>query len=134
AGEAGERQVAAAIGAHMKAVGLDVEVHDAAPGRPNVVGVLEGRRKGRWLMFCGHSDTVGVEGMAAPFDPVERDGRLYGRGAQDMKGGVAAILAAARAIAERNLLCGGKLVVAIVADEEHASIGAEHVAKTMTCD
>ena len=41
----------------------------SAPGRPNVIGVLEGRAPGRSLMFCGHIDTVGVEGMAAPFDP-----------------------------------------------------------------
>src|SRR5256885_2207634 len=103
AGAAGERQVAAAIAAHMKAIGLDVEVHDAAPGRPNVVGVLEGRRKGRSLMFCGHVDTVGVDGMRAPFDPVERDGRLYGRGAQDMKRGVAAMIDAAPVVASNGI-------------------------------
>ena len=74
------------------------------PGRPNVVGVLEGRAKGRTLMFCGHTDTVGVAGMTDPFTPVERDGRLYGRGAQDMKGGVAAmIVGRARDRAARRL-------------------------------
>ena len=69
------------------------------PGAPNVIGVLEGRGNGRSLMLCGHVDTVGVEGMTAPFDPVERDGRLYGRGSQDMKGGVAAMIDAARVVA-----------------------------------
>ena len=124
AGAAGEKQIAAAIAAHMKAIGLDVEVHDAAPGRPNVVGVLEGRRKGRSLMFCGHIDTVGVDGMRAPFDPVERDGRLYGRGAQDMKGGVAAMIDAARLVASEGLE-SGRLIVAAVVDEEYASVGAD---------
>ena len=61
------------------------------------------RAPGRSLMFCGHMDTVGVEGMSAPFDPRERNGRLYGRGAQDMKGGVAAMIDAARVVAADGL-------------------------------
>ena len=84
-GAAGEGAVAQAVAAEMRGFGLDVVVEDVGPGRPNVVGVLDGRAPGRTLMFCGHLDTVGVEGMDRPFDPVERDGRLYGRGAQDMK-------------------------------------------------
>ena len=80
-------------------IGLDVSIEAVAPGRPNVVGVLEGARPGRTLMFCGHTDTVGVTGMNDPFTPVERDGRLYGRGAQDMKGGVAAMIDAAALVA-----------------------------------
>ena len=91
---------------HLRRIGLDVEIQEVAPGRPNVIGVLEGRGKGRSLMFCGHVDTVGVEGMAAPFDPVERGGRLYGRGSQDMKGGVAAMIDAARIIADEGLAGG----------------------------
>lgn len=124
AGAAGEAAIAAAIAAHLRRIGLDVEVQDAAPGRPNVIGVLEGRAKGRSLMFCGHVDTVGVEGMTAPFDPIERDGRLYGRGTQDMKGGVAAMIDAARIVAEEGL-AAGRLVVAAVVDEEYASAGAD---------
>ena len=123
-GAAGEAAIAAAIAAHLRGIGLDVELQDAAPGRPNVIGVLEGRRKGRSLMLCGHIDTVGVEGMPAPFDPIERDGRLYGRGAQDMKGGVAAMIDAARVVASRGLE-SGRLVIAAVVDEEYASIGAD---------
>jgi len=96
-----------------------------APGRPNTVAVLEGRRPGPTLMFCGHVDTVGVAGMDAPFTPIEKHGRLYGRGAQDMKSGVAAMMDAARLIAESGGLDAGRLIIAAVVDEEHSSIGAD---------
>src|ERR1044072_1534980 len=92
---AGEEEVAQAAAHKMQSAGLDVQLEHVVEGRPNVVGVLEGRSPGPTLMFCGHLDTVGVIGMSAPFDPVERDGKLYGRGAQDMKGGVAAMISAA---------------------------------------
>jgi acetylornithine deacetylase len=133
-GAAGEGAIAAAIAAELRSIGLDVEVEEVSPGRPNVVGVLEGRAPGRTLMFCGHTDTVGVAGMSAPFDPNERDGRLYGRGAQDMKGGVAAMIGAARAIAESGGLKTGRLVVAAVIDEEHASLGADALVERWTAD
>jgi acetylornithine deacetylase len=123
-GAAGEAQIAQAVAAQLRQLGLDVEMQEVAPGRANVIGVLEGRGKGRSLMLCGHVDTVGVEGMQAPFDPVERDGRLYGRGAQDMKGGVAAMIDAAR-LAARDGLHSGRLIVAAVVDEEYASLGAD---------
>lgn len=125
AGAAGEAAVARALVAELRTIGLAVEIQEAAPGRPNVVGTLEGRAPGRSLMYCGHIDTVGVSGMTRPFEPVERDGRVYGRGSQDMKSGVAAMIGAARAIAESGGLDSGRLVIACVVDEEHASIGAD---------
>lgn len=124
-GASGEAAVARALAEHMRGIGLTVHVQEVAPGRPNVVGVLDGRRPGRSLMFCGHIDTVGVAGMARPFDPVERDGRVYGRGSQDMKGGIAAMVDAARVIARDGGLEAGQLLIACVVDEEHASIGAD---------
>jgi acetylornithine deacetylase len=132
-GAAGEGEIARAIAEYMRRSGLDVQVQEVAPGRPNVVGVLEGRAAGRSLMFCGHVDTVGVDGMEAPFDPQIRDGRLYGRGSQDMKGGIAAMLDAARQAAERGF-SKGRLIVAAVVDEEYASIGADAVAAAWTAD
>ncbi len=124
-GGAGEAAVAERIAAELRAAGIDVELTDAVPGRPNVVGVVEGRTPGRTLMLCGHTDTVGVDGMAAPFDPIERDGCLYGRGSQDMKSGVAAMVDAAISVARGGGMATGRLVVAAVADEEHASSGAD---------
>jgi acetylornithine deacetylase len=133
-GAAGEADIARAIAGEMRGFGLDVELQELVPGRPNVIGLLEGRSKGRTLMFCGHTDTVGVGGMEAPFSPVERNGRLYGRGAQDMKGGVAAMIAATRAIAEAGGLGSGRIVIAAVVDEEHSSIGAEALVTTWAAD
>src|SRR5436190_4219395 len=123
-GAPGETAIAEAIAVHLRGIGLDVEIQPVVPGRANVIGVLEGRGRGRSLMLCGHVDTVGVEGMTAPFDPIEKDGRLYGRGAQDMKGGVAAMIDAARQVAEEGFPAG-RLVVAAVVDEEYASLGAD---------
>ena len=133
-GGAGETAAAGRVAAALRAAGIDVEVTEAAPGRPNVVGVVEGRSAGRALMLCGHTDTVGVEGMAAPFDPVVRGGRVHGRGSQDMKGGVAAMVDAAVAVARAGGLPRGRLVVAAVADEEHASAGAEALVAAHAAD
>jgi acetylornithine deacetylase len=133
-GGAGEAKIAQIIATEMRSFGMEVQVTDAAHHRPNVVGALEGKAPGRTLMFCGHTDTVGVAGMKAPFDPVVRDGRLYGRGSQDMKGGVAAMIGAARKLAATGGLRAGKLVIAAVADEEHASLGARELVKGWQAD
>jgi acetylornithine deacetylase len=133
-GGAGEGEIARAVAEELAACGCTVEVTDVAPGRPNVVGVLEGRRPGRTLLLCGHLDTVGVAGMAAPFSPVVREGRLYGRGAVDMKGGVAAMLGAVRALAATGGLAAGRLIVGAVADEEYTSLGAEALARAVRAD
>jgi acetylornithine deacetylase len=125
AGAEGEAAVARALVDELRAIGLQVEIQEVAPGRPNVVGTLEGKAPGRSLIYCGHIDTVGISGMTRPFDPVERDGRIYGRGSQDMKSGVAAMIGAARIIAESGGLDAGRLIIACVVDEEHASIGAD---------
>jgi acetylornithine deacetylase len=132
-GARGEGAAAQATAEYMRRLGLDVHVQEVVPGRPNVVGVLEGTSRGRSLMFCGHIDTVGVEGMQSPFDPREADGRLYGRGSQDMKGGVAAMIDAARVAAARGFRAG-RLIVAVVVDEEYASVGADALVREWSAD
>lgn len=132
-GAAGEAQIGEAIAAHLRTIGLDVVRQTVDGDRANIIGVLEGRAPGRSLMLCGHIDTVGVEGMGAPFSPEERDGRLYGRGAQDMKGGVAAMIDAARVVA-RGGLATGRLIVAAVVDEEYESRGADALVREWKAD
>jgi acetylornithine deacetylase len=123
-GANGENQIARAIAQLLQAGGLSVEVQEVTPGRMNVVGVVEGRQRGKSLMLCGHMDTVGVMGYGSPFDPVQKDGRIYGRGSQDMKGGLVAMIAAALHLS-KNGLKAGRVFLAAVIDEEYASIGAD---------
>jgi acetylornithine deacetylase len=121
-GGPGEGACATLLRGVLDAWGFRTEVHDAAPGRPNLVARIGEARGGRSLMLNGHLDVVGVEGMAhAPFDAEERDGRLYGRGSADMKGGIGAMCAAALRATRQGIR--GEIVVAAVADEEYESLG-----------
>ena len=131
-GAPGEREVSEVVRRALAAAGLDVAIQETASGRPNVIGVLDGRSPGPTAMFCGHLDTVGVEGMTDPFTPRISGGRLYGRGAEDMKGGVAAMIAAAAELARH--WTRGRLVVAGVVDEEHLSLGAEALVREWRAD
>jgi acetylornithine deacetylase len=88
-----------------------------------VIAVARGTGGGRSLLLNAHMDTVGVTGMEAPFEPRVEDGRLYGRGSFDMKGGLAAIMLATAEARRRRLR--GDVVLTAVADEEHGSIGSE---------
>jgi len=130
----GEKEIATLIAGRLRSAGMDVEVQLVDGERSNVIGVVEGAQKGRTLMLCGHMDTVGVAGMKAPFDPVEKDGRIYGRGSQDMKGGLAAMIAAVGHLATTGSLRSGRVVLAAVIDEEYASTGAEALVTGWTAD
>jgi acetylornithine deacetylase/succinyl-diaminopimelate desuccinylase-like protein len=122
-GAAGEAAIARYVAEWSERAGLEVEVEEAAPGRPNVIATAPGSGGGRSLLLNAHMDTVGVDTMDAPFDARVEDGRLYGRGSYDMKGSLAAILLVAAEANRRGLR--GDVVVAAVADEEVASIGTE---------
>jgi acetylornithine deacetylase len=107
----------------LESWGFRVDVHDSAPARPNLVARIGDASPGaRSLMFSGHLDVVGVDGMThPPFAGEEREGRLYGRGAADMKGGIAAMCAGAWRARQNGL--AGELIVAATADEEFESVG-----------
>jgi acetylornithine deacetylase len=132
AGGAGEREIAAFIAGWARDRGLEAEMLERTPGRPSVIVRARGRGGGRTLLLCGHSDTVSVEGMHDPFMPRVDGDRLHGRGACDMKAGVAAALVACGEAAGRGLT--GDVVVAVVADEEHSSLGVQEVLETARAD
>ena len=134
AGGAGEEDVAGYVAEAMRDIGLEVDYWEPKPGRPNVVGILRGCGGGRSLMWNAHMDTVGVEGMEAPFKPVMRGERMYGRGTQDMKGSLAAQLAAVRALSRSGATLAGDVIVAAVSDEEHKSIGTEALVERYRTD
>ena len=129
-GGTGEARAATYTAEAMRALGLHVEYQQLAPQRANAVGVLSSSGNGPSLMLNAHLDTVGVEGMHGPFSANVRDGKLYGRGSQDMKGSLAAMLAAAKALIDGGVHLKGDLVLAAVADEENESIGTQEVIRT----
>jgi acetylornithine deacetylase len=131
-GGAGEAEIAAFVADWLARAGLEVRVEEAAPRRPNVVATARGRGGGRTLLLNGHLDTVGYAGMRDPLRPRIEGTRLYGRGACDMKTGLAAImLAGAHAARVRP---AGDVVVAAVVDEELSSIGSEALAGRVNAD
>lgn len=131
----GEAEIGAYVANQLNRLGLEVTVTEIAPGRVNVVGVLKGSGGGRSLLLNAHMDTVGVGGMTVdPFGGEIRDGRLYGRGAQDMKASLAAMLAAAKALIDADIKLAGDLLVTAVADEEHSSLGTEVLVKQVRAD
>ena len=116
-----EPDAAAMAGAPLVPEGLDFA------GRPQLIATLRGSGGGQSLLFNGHIDVVSGEPKAEwttdPFTPEIRDGKLYGRGACDMKGGVAAMAYAAQAIAAANITLAGDLIVATNTDEESSGAG-----------
>src|SRR5262245_37044343 len=126
-GTTNEREIAGCVADELRQIGAKVEIREPEPGRTSVLGTLPGHSGqgggGRSLVLYAHMDTVGVGGMAEPFSGEVRDGRLYGRGSYDMKGGLAACIAAVRAVAEAGVPLAGDLHVLGVADEEVASLG-----------
>jgi acetylornithine deacetylase len=127
-GGKGERELALVVAEWCVRHELEVEL--VGDERPSVVATRRGLGGGRSLLLNAHLDTVGVAGMAAPHTPRNEDGRLYGRGAYDMKGALAAILLAVADLRDLR----GDVIVTAVADEELGSIGTEAVLERVRAD
>ncbi len=144
----GEAEIGDYVATALGSLGLEVRKLESQPGRVTVVGILRGtsatrntasspdRESGdaRTLMLNAHYDTVGVEGMTDPFSAAIRDGKMYGRGSYDMKGSLAAQMAAVKAIVDSGDRPRGDLVIAAVADEEYGSIGTSDVIRYLKDD
>ena len=112
--------------------GVKSWLEEAAPGRPNAVAEV-GVGHTPTLIFCAHIDTVGTTGMTIPpFEPKVEGNRVYGRGSYDMKGGAPAVMSAAAALGREDF--PGRVLVALVADEEYASIGARDIVNRHKAD
>jgi acetylornithine deacetylase len=131
-GSAGEEEIARFIANWFEQAGLEVVRDEPAPGRPNVIGIARGTGGGQSLLLNAHMDTVGIAGMERPHDPFIQDNRLYGRGAYDMKGGLASIMLAGAAAKKRDLR--GDVIITAVSDEEFASIGTASIVKHWSAD
>lgn len=120
----GEGRVAAFIAGWLGAEGIGAEIEEVLPGRPNVVARLAGAAGVPCMIWEGHTDTVQVEGMEAPFSPRIEGPRLHGRGAVDDKGCLAMFMLAMRAVKQRGARCDLTFVAAI--DEEVTFKGVQH--------
>lgn len=134
-GGPGEADVAKFLQRYFAGHGLETTTVEVLPGRSNVLAVLPGRDRSRRLLLEAHMDTVSVAGMTIPpFEPAIRDGRLYGRGACDTKGGLAAMAQAVvdRAAGRQPPPCD--VWLAAVVDEEHAYRGVLSVCEQLSAE
>ena len=130
-GAVGEGPVARFLADRLSGSGFEVRLVPAPsdPRRVSVVAVRDGDRPGRTVVLNGHLDTVGVDGMAEPFSARIDGMRMLGRGTSDMKGGVAGLVVAAEQLVAAGVR--GRLVLALVADEEDASLGTAGVLEAL---
>ncbi len=127
-----EQEIATYIYNWLTARHIKAAIEEVVPGRPNVYAEI-GSDDGPTLCLCAHIDTVGVQEMTiSPFEPTIEGNRIYGRGSCDMKGGLAAVLSAAAALSTQSF--SGKLILALVCDEEYSSIGADDFVKKHHAD
>jgi len=122
-----EEQAVVVLAKYFELHGIEISITEIRPGRPNLSATVRSPRSGAHLIFCGHTDTVAPNKITTmePFGAEIREGRIYGRGAVDMKGPVAAMAAALVALKKLQLLEKGSVTLAVVIDEEMESLGAE---------
>jgi succinyl-diaminopimelate desuccinylase len=126
----GEEAAARWVAGRCRQIGLQTFVEMVEPGRPNVIALLEPAPDGPTLMFEGHTDVVTPGDPARwrdpPFSATIRDGRIYGRGVNDMKAGLVCALIAAKALKQSGVKLAGNLLIGAVCDEEGDMIGIKH--------
>jgi acetylornithine deacetylase/succinyl-diaminopimelate desuccinylase family protein len=130
----GERQIADYVAGALGVLSLEVRRFEPEPGRISVTGTLHGTGSGKSLMLNAHYDTVGIEGMPEPFSAAVRDGKMYGRGSYDMKGSLAAQMAALKALVDSGAKLSGDVMIAAVADEEYGSVGTADLIRHVRTD
>ncbi len=135
-GARGESAIAEFLSGWLRANRISPEVHEVAPGRPNVVARIGGQsgEETDALLIVAHLDTVGAGDMPDPFTPREEGGRLYGRGALDIKCGVAAMCAAAAAVVRDAIPLRKSLRIAAVVDEECNSLGTQSLCRQVRAE
>lgn len=126
-------EIARVVGALLAEIpGIDIRRFEPEPGIVSLVGRIRARRPGRRLIFNGHLDTFPIGDAAGwsvpPLGGTMQDGRLYGRGVSDMKGGVACSILAASLLAERRAAWQGEIVLTLAGDEENmGSLGTGYL-------
>ena len=133
-GAAGEAEIAHYIANQLSDMGITPVIQPIEESRDNIVGVLKGLGTGHSLLLNAHMDTVGVTGMTTPFSSDIRDGKLYGRGAVDMKASIAAMLAVAKGFIDAGVQPNGDVLFTFVVDEEYGSKGMEKLIKEFKTD
>ncbi len=128
-----EEKVAHFVANKLKGMGIEVFIDEAVPGRPNVIGIIKGKRNGRRLLFEAHTDVV-TEGNPKewkypPFEAIIHEGKIYGRGACDTKGNLAAMIYAVKAIIDAKAEFKGEIILCIPVDEEGMMLGIKHFIK-----
>ncbi len=128
-----EKDLAEFLTLKLQELGFQVKNYDVDIGRPNVVGLLQGKVGKKTLMFNGHMDVVppGNEYLWThdPFSGHKEDNRIYGRGACDMKGGIASIITSIKTIIDSNIDLNDNLLVTFVIDEETTGNGTKNIIK-----
>ena len=131
----GESEIAYYIADYLKDLGIQIKFQKIEGNRLNTIGILKGNGMGRNLILNGHTDTVSVSNMKIePFNPDFKRGNVYGRGASDMKSGLAIIIMALQTILQKDEELKGDITLGFVADEEYASLGTEEFVKEYKAD
>lgn len=134
AGGRGEAEISEYVAQALVAMGLEVRRFEPELGRISITGTLPGSGGGKSLMLNAHYDTVGVDGMEQPFSAAPRDGKMFGRGSYDMKGSLAAQMAAVKSLTDSSTRLRGDVVIAAVADEEYGSLGTADLIRHVKTD